>query len=94
MVWRILVGKAATSLNLLPFLDQYHNSIMVQDMMFPQGPPKGIGWDTKLNLYRDIEQELVRDPKLVQNIRQLQFFATYRGFNSLAWQSLLGSMSR
>lgn len=94
MVWRILVGKAATSLNLLPFLDQYHNSIMVQDMMFPQGPPKGIGWDTKLNLYRDIEQELVRDPKLVHNIRQLQFFATYRGFNSLAWSSLLGSMAR
>jgi len=30
MVWKILVGKSATNLNLLPFLDQYHNSIMVQ----------------------------------------------------------------
>jgi len=94
MVWKILVGKAATSLNLLPFLDQYQHSIMVQDMMFPQGPPKGIGWDTKLNLYRDIEAELVKDTKVVANIRQLQFFATYRGFNSQAWSSLLSGMAR
>lgn len=94
MIWKILVGKNATSLNLLPFLDQYHNSIMVQDMMFPQGPPKGIGWDTKLNLYRDIEAELVKDPKMVANIRQVQFFATYRGFNSSVWATLLASMDR
>ena len=89
MVWKILVGKNATNLNLLPFLDQYHNSIMVQDMMFPQGPPKGIGWDTKLNLYRDIECELVKDTKVVSNIKQLQFFATYRGFNHSVWSTLL-----
>jgi len=94
MVWKILVGKSATSLNLLPFLDQYHNSIMVQDMMFPQGPPKGIGWDTKLNLYRDIEAELLKDTKVVANIKQLQFFATYRGFNHQAWSILLASMGR
>lgn len=92
MIWKILVGKNATNLNLLPFLDQYHNSIMVQDMMFPQGPPKGIGWDTKLNLYRDIETELVKETKMVSNIRQIQFFATYRGFNSQVWGTLLSSM--
>ena len=30
MLWKILVGKSAINMNLLPFLDQYHNSIMVQ----------------------------------------------------------------
>jgi len=94
MVWKILVGKSATNLNLLPFLDQYHNSIMVQDMMFPSGPPKGIGWDNRLNLYRDIEQELVKNTKSIANIQQIQFFATYRGFNSGTWGPLLQSMPK
>jgi len=94
MLWKILVGKSATNLNLLPFFDQYHNSIMVQDMMFPSGPPKGIGWDNRLNLYRDIEQELIKNTKSVANVQQIQFFATYRGFNSGTWRTLLQAMPK
>ena len=30
MIWRILVGKTPTNLNMLHFLDQYHNCMMVQ----------------------------------------------------------------
>jgi len=94
MLWKILVGKSAINMNLLPFLDQYHNSIMVQDMMFPSGPPKGIGWDNRLNLYRDIEQELIKNTKFVANVHQIQFFATYRGFNSATWGTLLQAMPK
>ena len=62
--------------------------------MFPSGPPKGIGWDNRLNLYRDIEQELVRNTKSIANIQQIQFFATYRGFNAGTWATLLQAMPR
>ena len=63
-------------------------------MMFPSGPPKGIGWDNRLNLYRDIEQELIKNTKSVANVQQIQFFATYRGFNSGTWRTLLQAMPK
>jgi len=92
MLWRLLVGKSPSHLNLLPFLEQYHTSVMVQDMMFPSGPPRGGGWDKMIHLYRNIEAELLKDPSIVANVRGLQFFATYRGNNHVTWSSVLARM--
>ena len=100
MVWRILVGKTATSLNMLHFLDQYHNSMMVQEMMITgilsslASITGSADIRTRYNLIRDVERDLVRQPKLVAGVQQLQVFGTYRGCNAVTWAALLPAMPR
>ena len=96
MVWKILVGKNSTNLNLLHFLDQYHSCIMMQEMIFSVPPSKGFGFDNnRINLLRDVEKELLKKPEnVVSNVQQLQFFATYRGTNAPTWATLLPAMPR
>ena len=97
MVWKILVGKNSTNLNLLHFLDQYHSCIMMQEMIFSVPPSKSLnfGEHNRLNLLRDVERELLKKPEnVVSNVQQLQFFATYRGTNAPTWACLLPAMPR
>ena len=37
------------------------------------------GDNSRQNLIRDVEKDLVKNVKLVTNVQQLQFFGTYRG---------------
>ena len=93
MVWKILIGKNSTNLNLLHFLDQYHSCIMMHEMIFSVPPSR---FDSnRMNLLRDVERDLLKKPEsVVSNVQQLQFFATYRGTNAPTWATLLAAMPR
>ena len=100
LVWQILVGKTPHHLNMLHWLDQYHSSMMVQEMMITgilsnlssiTGTQADI---SRQNITRDVERELVKNIKMVANVQQVQFFGTYRGCNAPTWSTLLTSMPR
>ena len=93
LIWKILLGKNSTNLNMLHLLDQYHNGIMMHELSF--AVPLSRFDSSRMNLLRDVEKELLKKPdSVVSNIKQLQFFATYRGTNAPSWATLLAAMPR
>ena len=84
MMWKILQGRNNVSLNMLHFLDQYHNSMMVQEMMitgllgsYSNSTITGTKEDkSRISLIRDVENDLVKNVKTVANVQHLQFFGT------------------
>ena len=102
LVWQILVGKTPTNLNMLHWLDQYHSRMLQQEMMITHQLSSfdhmilsiGQQADKNINVTRDVERELVKNIKMVANVQQVQFFATYRGCNAPTWSTVLTSMPR
>ena len=102
MLWKILQGRSNASLNMIHFLEQYHNSMMVHEMMitgllgnYNNSAITGTKEDkSRLGLIIDVERDLVKNSKIVASVQHLQFFGTYRGDNVSNWSTLLPAMTR
>jgi len=89
VLWKILLGKTTTSLNLLPFMEFYHQNPLADDWFQATARILEMSRDNQVKM---VETELFKNPKMVQSVQQVKFLGTYRSHNLVTWATLLPAM--
>jgi len=89
-IWRILQGTQSTTLDLLPFMENYNESYLWEDNMF------NLSTTTRdifrNNQLRAIESSLTQSQKILANIQKVLLIGTFRELNAPLWAKLLPTM--